>query len=128
MNGQTTTNLPAQFGKYFAASVTGTLAHYGLMLLLIRRGSADVLTASTCGAITGALIIYTLNYFCTFHSRKRHLESLSKFVLIAALGLVINGAVLKTLGYLGWHYLPAQLLATASIFTFNFSINRVWTF
>jgi len=115
--------------KYLLVSVFGTLVHYGLMMTLIRQFSAGVLPASTAGAMTGALIIYLLNYFCTFHSRKRHLESVSRFFLVAALGLVINGLVLKAmLGWLGGHYLIAQCLATVAVFGFSFTINRAWTF
>ncbi|MDW7646424.1 MAG: GtrA family protein [Desulfuromonadales bacterium] len=115
--------------KYLLVSVFGTLIHYGLMTVLIQQFSATVLPASTAGAITGALIIYLLNYFCTFHSRKKHLESVSRFFLVAALGLVINGLTLKAiLGWLGGHYLIAQCLATVAVFGFSFTINRTWTF
>lgn len=115
--------------KYLLASISGTLVHYGLMITLIRQFQVSVLSASTFGAITGAMIIYLLNYFCTFRSRKRHMESVSKFFIVAALGLAMNGLVLTAvLDYLGVHYLIAQCVATSAVFGLSFSINRAWTF
>lgn len=127
--GQCAGKLVPDLAKYLSASVIGTLAHYGLMLILIRGFSARVLLDSTCGAITGALIIYLFNYFYTFRSQKRHLESLSRFFLVAALGVVMNGTVLNAaLDYQGWHYLTVQILAIVAVFGLNFTINRAWTF
>ena len=115
--------------KYAGASVTGTSLHYGLMAVLIRFLKIHVVLASTAGAISGAITIYFLNYFFTFHSPKRHLESMSKFFLVASMGVFINGTVLKAvIVYFGWQVLIAQLFATAVVFCINFTINRRWTF
>lgn len=129
MSGRCAGKLAPDLTKYLSVSVIGTVSHYGLMMILIRGFSVSVLAASTVGAITGALIIYLLNYFHTFCSRKSHLESVSKFFMVAVLGLGMNGVVLKaTLVHLGWHYLMAQCLATTTVFGFSFIINRTWTF
>lgn len=118
-----------ELSRYLAASVIGTLAHYSLMLILIRKWSFSTVLASTCGAVTGALIIYLLNYFVTFHSQKKHLESLLKFYLTAALGVGVNGMILSSaMKYLGWPILIAQLSATTAVFSLTYTINRTWTF
>ena len=128
-SGRCAGKLVPDLTKYLSASVMGTFAHYSLMMILIRGGAVSVLLASTVGAITGALIIYLFNYFYTFRSQKGHLESVSKFFMVAALGLGMNGVVLKAaLVYLDWHYLVAQCLATTAVFGLSFTINRAWTF
>ena len=115
--------------KYAGASITGTSLHYGLMTVLIQALRLNVVLASTAGAISGAITIYFINYFFTFHSPKKHLESMSKFFLIAFMGVFINGAILKTiLMYLRWQVIVAQLVATSVVFGINFPINRRWTF
>ncbi len=115
--------------KYAGVSITGTSLHYSLMTILIRGLKLNAVLASTAGAISGALTIYFLNYFFTFHSPKKHLESMSKFFLVASMGVFINGMVLKTvMTYFQWQVLIAQLFATAVVFCINFSINRRWTF
>ncbi|MFA5699811.1 MAG: GtrA family protein [Desulfuromonas sp.] len=119
----------SDLAKYLLASVVGTTAHYGLMLLLIRGFAANVVLASTCGALTGAVIVYVLNYFFTFRCQKNHVESMAKFFLLAAAGAGVNGLVLNTaVEYLEWSVPGAQLLATAIVFSLNFTLNRAWTF
>ena len=115
--------------KYTGASIIGTMLHYGLMIISIRGFNLDVLLASTAGAVSGAITIYYLNYFFTFHSPKNHLESMSKFFLVAFMGILINAVVLKTaMVYFRWEVLTAQIFATAMVFFINFIINRRWTF
>ena len=115
--------------KYAGASIIGTMLHYGLMVVLIRGFNIDVLLASTAGAISGAITIYYLNYFLTFQSSKKHLYSMSKFFLVAFMGVLINGMVLKTvMVYFRWQVLIAQLFATVMVFCINFIINRRWIF
>ena len=115
--------------KYAGASIIGTMLHYGLMIILIRCFNLDALWASTAGAISGAVTIYCLNYFFTFQSPKKHIESMSKFFLVASMGVLINGMVLKAvMVYFQWEVLTAQVFATAMVFFINFIINRRWTF
>lgn len=129
MSAQCVEKLIPDLMKYLLASISGTLVHYCLMAALIRQFDVSVLSASTSGAITGAMIIYLLNYFCTFRSHKRHMESASRFFIVAALGLAMNGLVLTAvIDCLGVHYLVAQCVATGAVFGLSFSINRAWTF
>lgn len=128
-SGFSTRMLAGELCKYAGASIIGTTLHYGLMTILIRVFNGPVLLSSTAGAISGAITIYCLNYFFTFHSPKKHLESMSKFFLVASMGVFINGAVLKAaMRYFQWQVMMAQLFATAVVFCINFSINRRWTF
>lgn len=114
---------------YAVASVLGTAAHYTLLFLLVRGFSVGVVLASTLGAILGAIIIYLLNYFFTFKSQKTHLETASKFTVIALLSVLLNSLCLNAIiSNFTIHYLLAQVMATLVVFGVSYMANRVWTF
>jgi putative flippase GtrA len=54
---------------------------------------------------------------------------LPRYLLVAAGGALANGTIVW-LGteLLHWHYLAAQVLATALILVAGFALNRTWTF
>jgi putative flippase GtrA len=118
-----------ELARYFSSSIIGTTVHYGVLLILVQVGTLNPQGASFFGALAGAVTIYALSYGYVFRSRQRHLVSLSRFGLVAALGLGVNGAVLDAaLSRLGWPLIPAQLLATAAQFFLGFVLHRSWTF
>ncbi len=118
-----------EMGKYGIVGLIGTAVHYTTMAILIRVFSFEVVLASTCGAIAGALVNYVLNYFYTFRSKKDHRDAIVKFWLIAAIGWGINAGILAMNEYLvGINVIPAQLTATVVVFVVTFLMNRRWTF
>jgi putative flippase GtrA len=122
-------DLPTQLVKYFGAGVTGTALHYLLLSGLVHYSGIGPVTASTCGAIAGAVVIYALNYSITFHSTRAHGVTMVRFFLVAGLGLIINGMALQlALSQLVWSLAPSQILATMLQSFFGFILNRLWTF
>lgn len=121
--------IPIFLPKYLGASLVGTVAHYSLLAFLVGFGVFRPVAASVCGAAVGALIIYLLNYHLTFRSTKGHRESLTRFGLVAACGLILNGIILSlALHRLGWALGPSQVLTTGAQFFAVFLVNRRWTF
>jgi len=119
----------AQLSHYLVASILGTASHYVIMLGLIQFYSANTIIASTCGAIIGAVVIYFLNYFVVFKSERLHRVALTRFFLVAFLGVILNGVILNILTSMyDRHYLVLQVLTTAVVFSCNFALNRGWTF
>lgn len=119
----------AELAKYLGASITGTAVHYLLLFVLVRIFTFGPVPASSCGAVAGAVIIYTLNYYYAFRSSRKHTVALSRFALIAVVGLVVNGTVLNAaLAHLDWPVGQAQVLATVVQFWFGFFFNRICTF
>ncbi len=130
-------SMPCLFGKktffelshYLVASILGTVAHYLVLFGLVQFFSLGTVIASTCGAVTGAVIIYFLNYYLVFKSDRRHREAVVRFFLVACSGVILNGLILKFLvSVCDWHYLGLQLMTTAIVFGSNFVLNRSWTF
>ena len=107
----------------------GTAGHYLVLILLVQLFSVVPVYATTYGFSVGAIINYILNYKYTFKSDKSHSEALIKFMIIAILGALINGALMfigtETLKY---NYLAIQIIATSLVLIFNFTFNKLWTF
>lgn len=117
----------AQLASYSAAGVLATSVHYLIMAGLINSGWMPV-SASTAGAIAGALTAYLANRLWTFkasHSTRRML----RFMAVAALGLLLNAVFLFTIHqWLITSIIAAQLTTTALVFVATFVINLKWSF
>ncbi len=118
-----------QFFIYAGIGAIGTVGHYATLVLLVQVIHTDPVFASTIGFIVGALINYLLNYRVTFNSNKRHREALTKFLIVAGLGAVINGAIMTAgINMFDVHYLVIQVVATCFVLALNFTANKYWTF
>lgn len=118
-----------QFIGFAGVGIIGTAGHYATLIGLVQLAGLIPLLASTAGFVVGAVINYFLNYKFIFRSRKRHIEALSKFLVVATAGLALNAtAVWFGIDIVNWNYLVAQLAATAIVLVWNFSVNRIWTF
>lgn len=118
-----------QFVKFLGVGSVSAIGHYGLLIGLVSGFGFDPVLSSAAGAFVGALINYALNYRFTFKSSQQHSETVSRFALIALLGLGLN-TFLMWLGVdvLALHYLLAQILTTMLVIIWSFAGNRLWTF
>ncbi len=118
-----------QFASFTAVGVAGTVAHYCVLIALIHVLQIAPVPASAAGFAVGALVNYGLNYKLTFRSTKMHRESMPKFFVVAAAGLMLNTAIMAVMTTtLRLHYLVAQIFATGCVLIWNFTVNRRWTF
>ncbi len=118
----------SQFIRFAGIGAIGTLVHWLILIIAVSRGLMNPLPATSIGAVCGALTNYVLNYRYTFHSRARHVEALSRFLLLGAVGVGLNAGIVALLAALGLHYLIAQLAATASVLLINFAASKQWVF
>ncbi len=118
-----------QFVRFFGVGCVSAIGHYGLLILLVQVAGVAPVPASAAGALLGAWINYTLNYRFTFRSTRRHAESVSRFAVVALVGLLLN-SLFMWIGadLLGIHYLLAQVLTTGLVMLWSFGANRFWTF
>jgi putative flippase GtrA len=115
--------------RFAAVGAVGTAAHYIVLTLLVELAGVPVLTATTAGFVTGAVVNYALNRKFTFSSTASHAAALPKFMTIAAAGAVLNGFIVALLTEAaGLHYLLAQVVATGMVLVLNFAANHFWTF
>lgn len=107
----------------------GTMGHYLLFLSLHYWFEVHAVAASTLGAALGALINYFLSYYFVFRSDKGHKLAMTKFFVIAGIGLLLNSALMAFgVVSLGVEALVAQVAATVIVLAWNFTANRLWTF
>ncbi len=118
-----------QFLIFAGIGIIGTSGHYATLILLVQLLYVEPVFATTIGFVVGALINYVLNYRITFNSNKKHRETLTKFLLVAAVGAAVNAVIMSTgISMFEVHYLLIQLFATSMVLVFNFMANKYWTF
>lgn len=118
-----------QFLQFALVGAVGTAGHYLTLILLVEVIGWTPVIATSCGFVVGALINYILNYHFTFRSSQPHHVALSRFLLVALLGALVNTGLMYLLHQqLEMYYLLAQVLATAVVLVLNFVLNRNWTF
>ena len=101
---------------------------YAIMALLMALAGMPALTASNIGFGISAVANYLLNARLTFRSERSHASTLPRFAITAALGLAINSLLLSLLIAAGLHPAPAQVLTTAGVLIWNYTLNALWTF
>ncbi|TSA19235.1 MAG: GtrA family protein [Betaproteobacteria bacterium] len=105
------------------------IGHYGLLIALVQLAAVQPVPASAAGALLGAWINYSLNYRYTFRSTRRHRESVLRFGIVAAIGLVLNTLFMWIgVDVIGVHYLLSQIVTTGLVLIWSFAGNRFWTF
>ena len=117
-----------QFVRFCLVGSVGTAVHYSA-LVAIAHFQGKPMIGSVVGFVMGAMVNYVLNYRYTFKSVKPYSETLAKFFTTACVGLVLNTLIMGLLfGLLDVHYFVSQLLATAGVVFWNFTVNLGWTF
>ncbi|MEP3233590.1 MAG: GtrA family protein [Hyphomicrobiales bacterium] len=106
-----------------------TLCQYSILIGLVELFDADPVIASAIGAFFAAVLNYCLNKVATFKSTAKHTTTLPRFIVVAAIAIVLNAALMalftKTFSL---PYIPAQFVTTCIITIFTYNANRIWTF
>jgi putative flippase GtrA len=124
-------HLRAVLERLVRFGLVGALAtgvQYLILVALVRWAGTWPPVASVVGFVVSAVGNYLLNYHFTFRSRQQHGPAAAKFLVLAAVGLVLNAVLMEVLVDVGWHYLLAQICVTAVVFLWNFVGNSLWTF
>lgn len=118
-----------RFAGYACVGATGTAAQYAVLSALVFLDLSGAVVASCIGAIAGAIVNYILNYRFTFKASATHGRSAPRFALVAAAGIVLNGALMNGLtGHLNVSWLPAQIVTTACVLLLTYTASAMWTF
>lgn len=118
----------ARFARFCLIGGVATAIQYALLLVLVRGVSMAPTAASSIGFTVSAIVNYLLNYHFTFASGRPHGPAAAKFGLLAAVGLLLNAAIMHALVGAGWNYLLSQIGASAVVLVWNFVGNSLWTF
>lgn len=118
------------FHRYVLVGAVATGFHYLTLLGLVELGHVEPAIAAGTGAAIGALVAYAGNRRFTFSGcTPPHRVALPRFLLLAALGAVMNGGIVWAGSEIvGWHYLASQIVATLLTLVVTYTFNRFWTF
>lgn len=123
------TRLLPQFGRFLLVGALSTSLQYLILAGGVELARVDAVPASVTGYLASAVLAYLLSHRFTFVSRAPHRLAAPRFILVMVVGLALNALFMQTLhGYLGWHYLPAQVLTTVVTMLWNFWGHRRWSF
>ncbi|WP_111641269.1 GtrA family protein [Marinimicrobium alkaliphilum] len=120
--------LAPQWVRFVLVGGVATGAQYVSLILFVESRLLPAVAASASAYAIGAAVNYLLNYYFTFASRQRHRDTLSKFVLVVALGLGLNTlSFWLLLLVLPW-YLLAQVGATMITLVVNYLLHKHWIY
>lgn len=114
--------------RYAVIGAVGTALHYLVLVSLVQGFGTNSAYAAMAGATAGALCNYQLNRRFNFRSTRPHREALPRFLMMAAVGIFLNGLIVGLLSAAGLHYMLAQVFATALILLINYQASKSWIF
>jgi len=117
-------------GPYFLfVGGIATALQYLILIILVELYRLDAITSSSIGFGVSALLNYYLNYHLTFKSEAPHYLALPKFLIVASIGLVLNGLLMFLFSEkLAIQYFTSQIFSTGGVLLWNFTISKIWTF
>ena len=118
----------ARFFRYAAVGGVATATHYLVLVLCVEGGHWPAFLASGFGAVVGAQVAYVGNRWFTFAHQGDIAASWWRFQGTALVGALFGMVVVALAVRAGWHYVLAQMLATALALVLTYFINRRWTF
>ena len=121
--------LAPKFARFCLVGTVATALHFAILIAGVRLVGVDAVIASSVGYVAGAIASYALNYGFTYRSMRPHQEAVPRFILVLAIGLALNAALMAIqINLLGFHYLAAQVLATGTVLVWHFAGHLHWSF
>lgn len=118
-----------QIGRFGVIGVTAAIVNFMLVLYLVSAGYLSPLAANILAFLIAFQVSFWGHKHWTFRCAGRHLSSLSKFFIVAAVSFLLNEGLFATFLKAAHLYYPVALILTLAIvppLTFLFS--KVWAF
>ena len=118
-----------QFSSFVAVGFIATGVHYAVLIGLVEIAGISAVAAALIGYGAGGTVSYGLNRRHVFRTNLRHEAAVSRFTLVAAVGLGLTYIFMSLLVHtVGIPYLPAQVATTGIVMLWSFAAHRMWTF
>jgi len=109
--------------KYFFVGGAAAVVDIGLFSLFANLLGFPWFPVSICTFVLATLVNYLLSIRFVFESgarHRKHIEIIGVFA-ISTLALVVNQAVLYVaIEWLGWHLIISKIIATGTVFFWNY--------
>ncbi|MCJ8165588.1 GtrA family protein [Pontibacter sp. E15-1] len=119
-----------KFLKFGAVGFSGLLLDFGVTYFAKEKLRWNKYIANSIGFLLASASNYYLNRIWTFESAEPEIGwQFSKFLLVAAVGLLLNNFIIYVLTDRGRvNFYAAKFVAIVLVFFWNFSINYLYTF
>jgi putative flippase GtrA len=114
--------------RYASVGVLALLVHLAVLGVLVELLGVPAGWGSAAGAIAGAQVAFFGNRRFTFSHLGPVWPAWWRFQTTALAGGALGASLVAVATALGLHWLPAQLVATATVLLVTFTINLRWTF
>lgn len=112
-----------------AVGVAASVTHATVGILLVRNGILEPFKANILAFLTAFVVSYVGHYSFSFRSDAAHGGALTKFFLVAVLGLAMNQMIVLIV--VNWQKLPYELALGIVFLTVPVStylLSRFWAF
>jgi putative flippase GtrA len=118
-----------KFVRFLIVGGIATFIQYVALIWTVERRHWNAVLASSLGYFLSAIANYLLNYYFTFRSDNHHGVAATRFAIVAAAGLALNGLLMELLAArLHVPYVLSQVLATVGTLLWNYWANSKWSF
>lgn len=126
-----------RFALFLGIGGVCTLLQFLLLIIFVESQLLSEVHASAAGYALSSLLNYWANYHYTFKSTRSHSNTLPKFVVATAIGLLTNTALFAAFLLIFENHIPlpwvepyvvAQLLATGITVVLNFLVHKIWIY
>ncbi len=119
--------MSSQAWRFAAVGIASTMLHIALASSLVEVGHNAPGEANGIAFVMATLVSYWLNSIWTFEVPPA-LGSLSRFVLVAVIGLVVTVGIARGIERAGYHYLVGIAVVVMIVPVLTFVLHRLWTF
>jgi putative flippase GtrA len=113
--------------RFAAVGIGSTVLHIAVASALIEVARYTAGEANGIAFIIATLASYWLNTAWTFQAPLA-LGSLSRFVLVAAFGLILTIGIASVIEKFGYHYLIGICLVVTIVPALTFCLHTLWTY
>ena len=97
--------------RFGLVGVITAVVHYGLLYVLVEYAGMQATLSSSVGFLVAVAVNYGMHYSWTFAAPVPHGRALTRYIVMIALGFLINGGAMQAgVEILGLNYLVVQLL------------------
>ncbi|WP_369821784.1 GtrA family protein [Polaromonas sp. OV174] len=115
--------------RFVLVGVMGTIIYYTALWSLVEITRVPVTISSCIAFLLVAAENYLLHYLWTFRSKKPHNKTFPRFLLMNAMGFLLNGSVMIIgVAHYKFNYLWVQAVAIAVVVLWNFFLGSYWVF
>lgn len=118
-----------QFLRFIGVGLVATGLQFVILIVLTEFDICGPVAASSAGYGLSALANYLLNFKFTFRSDVPHRVAVPRFMVVGAIGLFGNSALMFVLVHnVHMATIAAQVMTTIVTTIWNFVAHRAWTY